>query len=116
MPSAGRPRLGVRFSKEELVQLRELSVSYGSPTMSDFVRELVGAVISGDPSAVMAFVNRLVDRVGGQMALNVVVDYTPQAAQTAQKPQMARRTVHLTRSARKKRKTRRTLKPRDRTT
>lgn len=72
---------------------------YGSPTPSAFLREMVGAMVSGQESRVLAFNARLFERMTGQMALSLQAEtqrkaelLTPRKTLTKRKTRTKRKT------------------------
>jgi hypothetical protein len=91
---------------------------YGSPSVSAFLREMVGAMCSGDDSRASAFNVRLMEKATGQMALALQVE-AQRKASIESKPSIESKQgkTRKTRKTRKQskqskpRKTHRTLKP-----
>lgn len=97
---ANTPLFAFRLDSVKAQQLRELSRVYGAETPSHFLREMVGAVVSGDPSTVEAFNTRLFQKMGEQLAL----DFTAKAEAATR----STRKALVTSETRKPRKLRRT--------
>lgn len=73
------PVFNFRLDSAKAKELRELARVYGSANTSAFLRELVGAIVSGDPAQVSAFNTRLFQKMGQQLAL----DFTAKAEASA---------------------------------
>jgi hypothetical protein len=65
------PPFTVRLPDKEREMLRTMARIYGSPNCSVFLRELIAAMLSGDEKLAGAFYSRLVERVTGQIALDL---------------------------------------------
>lgn len=65
--------LNFRLGGPERATLFEVSKLYGAPSVSEFLREMVGAICSGDMARIQAFNVKLFERVGGQLALQLTV-------------------------------------------
>jgi hypothetical protein len=74
----GNPQFRFRLPRAEQETLREMARVYGSESASGFVRELVRAAVTG-PEKAGAFVQRLLEKQGEQLALNL----TARAAEKA---------------------------------
>lgn len=70
------PILNFRLPDAERAALVEMSKLYGSKNVSEFLREMVGAMCSADANRVKAFNIRLFSKVGEQLALklNATID------------------------------------------
>ena len=71
MPSKnrGRPRFTVRVDPETIQTLKDLAQRYGAKDTSDFAREMIESLCSGDAVRIGEFVSRLLEKAGGQLAL-----------------------------------------------
>lgn len=101
------PNFVFRLPTVERAALIEMAKLYGAPNTSAFLREMVGAMCSGDTDRVKAFNLRLFSKVGEQLALklNATMDgLTPE-------PRVKREV----RKARTKPTARKKRRPRDRT-
>jgi hypothetical protein len=94
------PHFTFRLHPEKAKALREMSKVFGSPTASDFLREMVGSMCSGKPEEVKAFVGRLIQKSGEQLTLqlNASLDVVLPPREAPQRARKARR------KARKERK------------
>lgn len=81
------PNFVFRLAPEKAAALKELAKVYGSANTSDFLREMVGAVVSGDMKQLTAFNTRLFQKMGEQL----VLDFAAKQAAQAQKPAQAAR-------------------------
>jgi hypothetical protein len=112
---AKTPNLVFRLPLAERAQLDMMAKLYGSPSVSAFLREMVGAMCSGDDSRASAFNVRLMEKATGQMALALQVE-AQRKASIESKPSIESK-QGKTRKTRKQskqskpRKTHRTLKP-----
>ena len=96
---AKTPNLNFRLPSSERVQLEEMAKLYGSPSVSAFLREMVGSMCSGDEHRANAFNARLIERATGQMALALQVEVKRRVS-SAKKALK----THKAHKARKKRK------------
>ncbi len=101
------PIMNFRLPQAERDALHEMARIYGAKTTSDFLRDMVGAMCSGDAERVKAFNVRLFSKVGEQLGLKFS---EPLAAQFPGEPSRE------VRSSRGKRKPRRKRRERGRTT
>ena len=65
------PVFTFRLPTEKAAALREMSKLYGALNTSDFLREMVGAMCSGDVEQVKAFNGKLFQRIGEQLTLKL---------------------------------------------
>ncbi len=89
------PNIVFRLPDVERMALVEMSKLYGSENISAFLREMVGAMCSGDAVRVKAFNVRLFSKIGEQLAfkLNATIDEAPvplRVARTKRKKRRAR--------------------------
>ena len=68
--SKGSPKLTFRLPVGEREALSEMSKLYGSANVSEFLREMVGAMCSGELERVKAFNVQLMSKAGEQTALD----------------------------------------------
>lgn len=80
------PIFNFRLPTSEANQLREVSRVYGAANPSVFLREMVGALCSGDSKRIGEFNARLLQKMGEQLAFDFAQQAARQAAQTIQKP------------------------------
>ena len=106
---AKTPNLVFRLPFAERAQLDSMAKLYGSPSVSAFLREMVGAMCSGDESRASAFNVRLMERATGQMALALQVEAHRKASVESKSSIESKQ--GKTRKQSKTRKTRKTLKP-----
>jgi hypothetical protein len=94
------PHITFRLHPDKAKTLREMAKVFGSPTASDFLREMVGAMCSGNVEEVKAFVGRLIQRSGEQLTLqlNASLDVVAKAPEA---PRKARKTSRKPRKERK---------------
>ncbi len=89
------PNFVFRLPVPERAALLEMAKLYGSPNVSAFLREMVGAMCSGSPERVKDFNVRLFSKVGEQLALKLSAPAMEMAAaapeRTARKPRKKRR-------------------------
>lgn len=76
------PIYHVRMPLEDRKNLVEMAKLYGSAGPAAFLREMVGAICSGDQNRVGEFLKRLLTKMGEQLTL----DLMGKAAQDANKP------------------------------
>ncbi len=77
------PHFTFRLAPEKAAALRGMGKLYGSPSTSEFLRVMVGAMCSGDVEQIKAFNGQLFQRLGEQLTLkfNATLDeMTPPAA------------------------------------
>jgi hypothetical protein len=76
------PHFNFRLAEDKANSLREMAKLYGAPNTSEFLREMVGAMCSGDVEQVKAFNGRLFQRIGEQLTLklNATFDKVPPVA------------------------------------
>lgn len=91
------PLFAFRLAKPEQRKLAEMARIYGSPNPSAFVREMVGAICSGDMGTVNGFLGRLGEKLTGQLTLEfqrkalAELQATREAAPRPAKPRKRRR-------------------------
>lgn len=78
------PLFNFRLSVDQAAGLREMAKVYGAKNTSEFLREMVGAMCSGQPEQIKAFVGRLIQRAGEQLTLQLTAPMD--AVIKAQKP------------------------------
>lgn len=78
------PVFNFRLPVDQANGLREMAKVYGAKNTSDFLREMVGAMCSGQPEQIKAFVGRLIQRAGEQLTLQLTAPLD--AVTKAQKP------------------------------
>lgn len=90
MPS---PIFSFRLPHKEADSLREMSKIFGVPNTSMFLREMIGAMCSGDPQRIKDFNAKLIAKAGEQLTLklNAVVDEGPVGGRLAERPQTQQR-------------------------
>jgi hypothetical protein len=64
-----KPVFTFRLDSSEAASLKEIGRIYGSPSTSAFLREMVGSIVSGEPSKVAEFQTKLFEKLGGQLVL-----------------------------------------------
>jgi len=92
------PLIAFRLPAIERAALEEMAKLYGSPNMSAFLREMVGAMCSGDVKRVQTFNVQLFQRVGEQLALQLTAPAMEMSAGS--------KSLHAKRTKRTKRKKR----------
>ncbi len=65
------PIFNFRLSTDRANSLREMAKVYGSKNTSEFLREMVGAMCSGETEQIKGFVGRLIQRAGEQLTLQL---------------------------------------------
>jgi hypothetical protein len=65
------PPYTLRVSFELRAKVEAIAEIYGSRTAPEFIRELLGAVCSGDLNQAQAFQSRLAEKLTGQMQLEI---------------------------------------------
>lgn len=65
------PVFNFRLPTDQAAALREVAKVYGSKNTSEFLREMVGAMCSGESEQIKAFVGQLVRKVGEQLTLQL---------------------------------------------
>lgn len=76
------PIFNFRLAKDRADKLREVSRVCGFATPSEFLRTMVGAVVSGKSAEVAAFFQLMTRRMGEQL----VLDFSARLAAEARKP------------------------------
>lgn len=66
------PLFNFRLPVEDRKNLEEMSRLYGAKTASDFAREMVSVMCSGDPKRISEFNGRLFQRMGEQLTLDLI--------------------------------------------
>lgn len=87
----GNPIFTLRLPQEVHEQIREMSKFYGAANPRQFLREMVLAMLSGDPGQVAAFNKRLFAGFGEQLTLNLTQQAQEQAQQAAQQAQQSKK-------------------------
>jgi len=82
------PILNFRLAEKERIALIEMAKVYGAKNTSEFLRELVGAMCSGDELRVRTFLGRLFERISGQVQLQL--EYEAQREIEARKKALKR--------------------------
>lgn len=80
-PYQGNPPFTIRLPVAVHEEIKDMAKVYGALNPRAFVRELLLAVLSGDPRQVADFNSRLITRMGEQL----VLDLTQKANQEAEK-------------------------------
>jgi Rod binding domain-containing protein len=75
-----------RLSHADQKNLNEMAQVFGSPNTSVFLREMVGAMCSGDPPRVSSFTTKLFTSMGEQLALEFAEKAKKQANQAKKSP------------------------------
>lgn len=68
------PLFNFRLPKNESKALREVAQAYNGGNVSALLREVVGAIVSGDPQRIAEFNARLVSKLTGQLTLEFLQD------------------------------------------
>ena len=66
------PNFNFRLPEQKAAALRDMAKLFGSPSTSEFLRVMVGAMCSGDAQQVAAFNGQLFQKIGEQMTLQLV--------------------------------------------
>jgi protein required for attachment to host cells len=74
-----------RLPKADADALRMVAKVYGAPNPSAFLREMVGAVISGEPKKTGDFLSKLMVKMGEQLAFEFAQKATKHAGQQVQR-------------------------------
>lgn len=77
------PLFNFRLPANERAALVEMSKLYGAAHPSQFLREMVGAMCSGDPARVQEFNARLIRAAGEQLILKLNAPLASSAEKTA---------------------------------
>lgn len=87
------PHFAFRLPAEKAAALREMAKLYGAASTSEFLREMVGAMCSGDVEQVKVFNGRLFQRIGEQLTLklNATLDTVAPAPVVALKKRPVKR-------------------------
>jgi hypothetical protein len=85
------PTYALRLPKKVQDDLASIGLVYGAPNGRAFAREILEVVTSGNPDRISLFVQRFVERIGGQTSFALTVEAPPERTK---------------RTARKKRRTR----------
>ena len=82
------PHFSFRLPAEKAEALREIAKIYGSANTSEFLRDLVSAIVAGEPSQLKAFYARLIAKAGEQLTLklNAAVDSAMEPKQGKREP------------------------------
>ena len=67
----GDPFFGFRLPEQDAQSLRLMVKIYGAPTNAAFLREMVGAMCSGEVSRISAFNQKLMRAIGEQLSLDL---------------------------------------------
>lgn len=78
------PHFNFRLARDKAAALHQMAKIYGAPSTSEFLREMVGAMCSGQPDQVRAFVGKLIAKAGEQLTLQLTAPMD--AAVAALKP------------------------------
>lgn len=79
------PMFNFRLPKADADALRMVAKVYGAPNPSAFLREMVGAVISGEPKKTGDFLSKLMVKMGEQLAFEFAQKATIHAGQQVQR-------------------------------
>lgn len=78
------PLFAFRLPAEQAASVREMAKVFGAKDGSDFCRQMLAAMCSGQPEHIKAFVGRLIQRAGEQLTLQLTAPMD--AVTKAQKP------------------------------
>jgi hypothetical protein len=78
------PLFAFRLPAEQAASVREMAKVFGAKDGSDFCRQMLAAMCSGQPEQIKAFVGRLIQRAGEQLTLQLTAPMD--AVVKAQKP------------------------------
>jgi len=95
------PLFNFRLPTSERLALVEMAKLYGSANVSAFLREMVGAMCSGDVERVRKFNVQLFQKVGEQLALKLTAPAEEMAREA--RTRSTKRNLHAKRTKRTKR-------------
>lgn len=84
-PNQGNPVFTLRLPVAVHAEIRDMAKVYGATSPRAFVRELLLAVLSGDPRQVAEFNSRLITRMGEQLVLDLTQKANQEAEESAKK-------------------------------
>ena len=86
------PHFTFRLAPEKAAALRQMAKVFESPTPSEFLREMVGAMCSNDRYQVTMFIEKLMTKIAGQLTLELTAPLKIlEAPQPAKKRPTARK-------------------------
>jgi len=89
------PLYNFRLAPEKVQRLQEVARIVGASTTSEFLRDLIDAACSGEPSQMVAFQRRLVCAMGEQLSLPLASAPAPQTLTKPRRKPKRRRKERL---------------------
>jgi hypothetical protein len=79
------------MSKDETRMLKRVARIYGAKSVSEFLRDLIGGMCSGDAERLVRFQSRMAERMQKQMVLQLHGEAMAEAQKLQQVPRGGRR-------------------------